>query len=155
MDITQKEEVTAKERDTAEGDETNRPESNLRDNSNSPTALNLGRIAPTSTLPAEANVKPLPAPMPLRHLKSRQKESLQDPSTSSRVAGAEANQHSPKPKQGHAGRDKERTRQTTTAPLASALAAPTLEDRRGKSHNSPDGRAKGATKEATTPPGRS
>jgi len=65
MDSTQKEEVTSKERDTAEGERTNRPESNLRDNSNGPTALKLGRIAPTSTLEAEANVNPLPAPIPL------------------------------------------------------------------------------------------
>jgi len=64
-DSTQKLEVTANERDTTKGDETNKLESNLRDNSNGPTALNLGRIAPTSTLPAEANVNPLLAPMPL------------------------------------------------------------------------------------------
>jgi len=43
-------------------------------------------------------------------------------------------------------------RQITTTPLGSAPAAPTLEDRRGKSHNSPDGGAKKATKETTTPP---
>ena len=42
--------------------------------------------------------------------------------------------------------------QTTTTPLGSAQAAPTPEDRRGKSHNSLDGGAKGATKETTTPP---
>ena len=153
MDSTQKEEVTTKERDHAEGDETNGPESNLRDNSTGPTALNLGRIAPTSTPPGEANVNPLPAPIPLRHLNERQKEPLQDPNTSSRAAGAKANQHSQKPKQGRdAGRDKDRKRQITTTPLGSAPAAPTPEDRRGKSHNSPDGGAKGATKETSTTP---
>jgi len=76
MDSTQKEEVTAKERDTAEGDETNRPESSLRDNFKGPTELNLGLIAPTSTPSAEANVNPLPAPIPLRHLNKRQKKPL-------------------------------------------------------------------------------
>ena len=97
MDSTQKETVTAKERDTAEGDWTNGPESNLRDNSNGPTALNLGRIAPISTHQADANVNPLQVPIPLRYLKGRQQKSLQDPNTSSRAAGAKANQHSPRP----------------------------------------------------------
>ena len=107
MASTQKEKVTAKERDTIRGNWTHGPESNLQENSNGPTALNLGQIAPTSTHQADANVNPIPVPIPLRHLKGRQKESLQDPNTSPRAAGAEANQLSPKPKQGRdAGRDK-------------------------------------------------
>jgi len=40
-DSTKKLEVTANERDTAEGDETNRPESNLQDNSNGPRLRNV------------------------------------------------------------------------------------------------------------------
>jgi len=68
MDDTQKEEVTAKERDATEGDRTNQPESNLRDNADGPMTLNLGRVDFTPTHQADANVNPLPAPTPLRGL---------------------------------------------------------------------------------------
>jgi len=136
MDNTQKEKDTAKESDTAECNWIRGLESNLRENSNGPTALTLGRTAPTSTYQAVANVNPLPIPIPLRHLKGTQKETLQDPNTSPRAVGAEAKQDSPKPKQGRdAGRDKERKKHITTTPMGPTLSVPTPEDRQGKSHN--------------------
>ena len=77
----------------------------------------------------------------------------QDPNTSSGAAGTATNQHSLQPKQSRdAGRDKVRMIPSIATPLRSPLAAPTPEDKKGTSHNSPGGGAKGTTKETSTPP---
>jgi len=144
--MDKKEEVTTMERHAAEDEWTDRPENNLRDNTNGPTALSFGQIEPTPTQQSDANVDPLHTHMPLRHLRGRKKEPPQDLNIFSRAAGDGANQHSPRPIQArNAGRDKKGKGHITSTPLGSAPGAPTLEDRRGKSHKSRNGGATGAT----------
>jgi len=74
MDSALTKEVTTMERDAEEDDGTDRPERNMWDNDNGPTAPSLGQIEPTHIQQSDANVDPLPTPMPLRHLKGRKKE---------------------------------------------------------------------------------
>jgi len=152
MDSALTKEVTTMERDAEEDDGTDRPERNMWDNDNGPTAPSLGQIEPTHIQQSDANVDPLPTPMPLRHLKGRKKELPQDLNIPPRAAGDEANQHSPRLIQAReAGRDKKGKGHTTSTTLGSAPGAPNLEDRGGKSHKTPVGGAMRATKETTIP----
>jgi len=134
MDDTPKEDVMANELDAAEGDRTNWLKCNSMENTNDSTALNAGLEDFTPTHQADANVNPLPAPTPLRHLKGRQNEPLQGQNTSPRATGVEDNQHSPGPrKQGRdAVRDKGKKEHITTTQLGLALVAPTQADSLGQ-----------------------
>jgi len=139
-DSTKKMEALANEGDTTKGDETNGLGSNLREILTGPTVVKLERPTLTSALSAMVKAKP-----GLKH--------PQDPNISSRAAGTVANQHSPPPKQSRdAGGNKVRMVPSSATPSRSLHAAPTPEDKRGTSRDTPGVGAKGTTKETITPP---